>query len=171
MKKSGLTELMKTKQPLFVISITFAFSVACQALTAPFTNENSTPIQTQETIAQPTTIMPFETPTTEGNINNSSTESLDADYFLTDDAYNVVKNENGTLEFYTNLWFDEIGDYYRQELPLHGYSEIFVDGPRPVEGCVQMFFEGDPSGKILTIMVCIIFQTEEFWVSVGLVDK
>ena len=162
---------MKTKQHLFVVSITFAFLIACQALTPPFTSENSTPTQTQETIAQPTTTMPFETSTTEGNINSSSTESLDVDYFLTDDAYNVVNNENGTLEFYTNLSFDEIEDYYRQELPLHGYSEIFIDGPRPVEGCEEMFFEGDPSGKTLSIMVCIIFQTEEHWVSVSFGDN
>ena len=162
---------MKTKRPLFIISITFAFLIACQALAAPFTNENSTPIQTQETIAQPTSIMPVETSTTEGNIDNSSTATLDADYFLTDDAYNVVKNENGTLEFYTNLWFDEIGDYYRQELPLRGYSEIFVDRPRPVEGCAEMFFEGNPSGKTLRIMLCIIFQTEELWVSINFEDN
>mgnify|MGYP003390355200 FL=1 len=113
---------MKTKQPLFVISITVVFLIACQALTAPFTNENSTSIQTQETLAQPTTIMPFDTSTTEGNINSSSTESLNVDYFLTDDAYNVVNNENGNLEFYTNMSFDDIGDYYRQELPLLGAS-------------------------------------------------
>ena len=159
---------MKTKQPLFVISITFTFLIACRSLTLPFANENSAPIQTQETIAQPTIIMPFETSTTEGGIN---TESLSADYFLTNDAYNVVNSENGALEFYTNMSFDEIKDYYRQGLPPRGYSEIFVEGPRQVEGCEKIFFEGDPSGKTLSIMVCIIFQTEERWVSVSFGDN
>lgn len=83
----------------------------------------------------------------------------------------MVKNENGNLEFYTNVSFDDIEDYYRQELPLLGHSESFVDGPRPVEGCEEMFFDGDPSGMILRIMVCIIFQTEKHWVAVGFVDK
>ena len=151
---------MKTKYPLFVLSITFALLIACRSLTLPFTNENSIPAQTQEAIAQPAITLPFETSTTGGGIN----------YFLTDDAYNVVNNENGTLEFYTNLSFDEIKDYYRQGLPLRGYTEIFIDGPRPVEGCEKIFFEGDPSGKTLSIMICIIFQTEEHWVSVGFGD-
>ena len=164
MKKPGLTELMKAKQPLFVLSITFAFLIACRSLTLPFTNENNTPTQTQEAIAQPTITAPFEISTTEGGIN---TESLSADYFLTNDAYNVVNSENGTLEFYTNLSFDEIKDYYRQGLPPRGYSEIFVEGPRPVEGCEKIFFEGHPNDRTLTIMVCIIFQTEEHWVSVS----
>ena len=161
---------MKTKQHLLVVSIAVPLMLACQFI-QPSMNAD-VPTQTQETPSQPTAILiPSEVSTQEDNKNSPSTEFLDAGYFLTDDAYNVAHNENGSLEFYTDLSFDEIEDYYRQELPLHGYSEIFIDGPRPVEGCEQMFFEGNPNRRILIVMVCIIFQTEEHWVSVGLVDK
>jgi hypothetical protein len=163
-------DIMKNKI-VFPTIILILASLACRALTPSPVREDVT-ISTQEAASQPTTfVTPAEIPTQEEIPNIESTESMNADYFLTDDAYNVVNNENGSLEFYTNLSFGEIEDYYRQELPLLGYSEIFVDGPRPVEGCEEMFFDGDPSGKTLSIMVCIIFQTEEHWVSVGLVDK
>lgn len=152
---------------VFPILILIVASLACRALAPSPIGEDVT-ISPQEAASQPTAIAAStEIPAQEETPNIDSTEILKDGYFLTVDAYNVAHNENGSLEFYTNLSFDEIGDYYRQELPLRGYSEIFVDGPRPVEGCFQMFFEGDPSGKTLSIMVCIIFQTEEHWVSIS----
>lgn len=83
---------MKTKQPLFVISITFVFLIACQAFTAPFTNENSATIQTQETISQPTiALTPTEAP-------NSSAAIPEVEMVLVPEGEFIMGQDDTNLE-------------------------------------------------------------------------
>jgi formylglycine-generating enzyme required for sulfatase activity len=113
-------------------------------------------------------------PSSESSTQQTMTQSpayILPDYFYLSDAYKITKNEDGSIEFYTNLSFDEIEGYYRDELPDYGYTERFVDEPSPAEGCVRLTFDGDPSGKALVITDCIIFSTEEHAVAIGLIDK
>lgn len=93
------------------------------------------------------------------------------DYLYLSDAYKITKHDDGSIEFYSNMSFAEIEKYYLQELPRYGYSDGVVHYGEPAEGCDELIFEGDPSGKALVITNCIIFSTEEHWVSIGLVDK
>lgn len=91
-------------------------------------------------------------------------------FLLTEDAYNILDSEDGSVHFLSNMSFDEVENFYRNELPLQGYTERIVDAPRPAEGCFKLIFDGDPSGKALTVSGCILFQTEEMSVSIRLED-
>lgn len=141
----------------FPLVVLFLISLSCKSLSQTPTADNVLSTPTQETITQQT-------------MTQSSAYIL-PEYLYLSDAYKITKNEDGSIEFYTNLSFDEIGEYYLNELPLHGYSQIHPGGPRAVEGCYQIFFKGDPGGKTLIIMPCIVFQTEEHWVSISLEDN
>ena len=102
----------------------------------------------------------------------SSTESEEnhTDFLLTDDAYKVINNEDGSITFFSNMSFDDVEDFYRQELPLRGYTERIVEAQRPAEGYFQLIFDGDPSGKAMIVSGCIQFQNEEMAVSIQLKD-
>lgn len=53
---------MKTKKSLLIITIAFAFLLACQSATLPSTNNATSPAQTQEVVVQPTDeVIPTET--------------------------------------------------------------------------------------------------------------
>ena len=156
---------------LSIIIFIILTSLACQTLIPVSTEKNVDTTPTQKTVSSTLTAIPPEVPAQEDAVNNMLAETLQADYFLINDAYNVTYKEDGSIEFYTNMPFDEIGEYYLNELPLHGYSQVYRGGPRAVEGCYQIFFKGDPGGKTLIVMPCIVFQTEEHWVSISLEDN
>lgn len=152
---------MKIKINILISLFLLIILLACNTLTRPPTGISFS--QTQETFSPSTTAPTFtKTPTS---------VAVPPDYFFLDDAYNSTANEDGDIEFYTNKSFEYIHDYYIKELPLHGYSEVTVEGRDAPEGCFEIFFSGDPSGKMLVVTSCIIFQTEEHWISIGFIDK
>ena len=100
----------------------------------------------------------------------TESEGTHTDFLLPEDAYNIMDGEDGGVHFLSNMSFDEVEDFYRNELPLRGYTERIVDAPRPAEGCFKLIFDGDPSGKAMIVSGCILFQTEEMSVSIRLED-
>lgn len=99
---------------------------------------------------------------------SAESEETHLDFLLTNDAYNIIDNEDGSITFFSNMSFEDVEGFYRQELPLRGYTERIFDAPRPAEGCFMMIFDVDPSGRAMVVSGCIIFQTGEISVSIKL---
>ena len=81
---------------------------------------------------------------------DSKEDSVDSDFPMTDDAYNVLDIGDGSVLYYTKMPLEDVMDFYRDEYTSRGYTEnelltVISDG------VFSMVFDGDPSGKAVVI--------------------
>lgn len=82
--------------------------------------------------------------------SGGSGSSVQTDFPMTSDAYNVTDLGDGSLLFYTKLSAEEAMDFYRDQYSAKGYTErelltVLSDGT------FSMVFDGDPSGKAVVV--------------------
>jgi hypothetical protein len=89
---------------------------------------------------------PTSSPT---DTSGGNTTAGSSDYPMPDDASNVI-NIAGVTNFQTKLSLDDAMNFYRDQLGKDGYTER-TDLTVTASGTFSMVFDGDPSGKVLTV--------------------
>lgn len=135
---------MRNMKIYLAIAVLVLVSLACNALTG---DRDSSP-SSSDGGTQPTE----ETGGTDSsNENDSSNDSsVESDFPLTADAYNVTEIGDGSILFYTKLSAEEAMDFYRDEYTAMGYTERTILTVL-TDGTFSMVFDGDPSGKAVVI--------------------
>ena len=87
-------------------------------------------------------------PTQAADSNNNS--SVDTDFPLTADAYNVVEVGDDSIVYYTKLSAEDAMKFYRDTYTAEGYTEREILTV-VAEGTFSIVFDGDPSGKAVVI--------------------
>lgn len=118
-------------------------SLACQAVRGG--SENTPTVQPPASDTGPATQEPA--PATSGV--NSPADTVDTDFPMTADAYNIIE-ANGSLIFYTKLSLEDVMDFYRAEYSSKGYTEREILTVVS-DGVFSMVFDGDPGGKAVVI--------------------
>lgn len=134
---------MKQMRIYLAIGVLVLASLACQALTGGGgAEENPTPFSDGG---------PQPTEETSGTDSSSgSGDSVETDFPMTADAYNVTEIGDGSILFYTKLSAEEAMDFYRDEYTAMGYTERTILTVL-TDGTFSMVFDGDPSGEAVVI--------------------
>lgn len=132
---------MNRMRIFLAISVLVLASLACQTLTGsrgdnvPSSNDN----------------VPESTEASSDNDSSSgSGSSVETDFPMTADAYNVTDIGDGSLLFYTKLSAEEAMDFYREEYTAKGYTEREILTVVS-DGVFSIVFDGDPSGQAVVI--------------------
>ena len=141
---------MKHYRIFLALTVLVLASLACQAVMGGGNDAQ----ETQDVATQPpsdsveATVEPADS-----NDNDNEGESevtVETDFPMTDDAFNVVDVGDGSLLYYTNMSLEDVMEFYRDEYAGMGYTErelLTVVS----EGVFSMVFDGDPSGKSVVI--------------------
>jgi hypothetical protein len=132
--------IMKNFRISLAIAMLVLASLACQAVTG---RGDDTPPPNNDT-TQPT-----EAPDNNGN-NGNSDSSVQTDFPLTADAYNVTQVGDGSIVYYTKLSAEDAMKFYRDQYTAKGYKEREILTVVSA-GTFSMVFDGDPSGKAVVI--------------------
>jgi hypothetical protein len=131
---------MKHHQVFLAITVLVLASLACQTLTV---GGNKVPSST-ESVTQPT----------ESSGDNGGTGggggSVETDFPLLPDAYNVTDVGDGSILYYTKVSAEEALEFYRDEYTAMGYTERTIT-TTVQDGIFSIVFDGDPSGKAVVI--------------------
>jgi hypothetical protein len=103
------------------------------------------PAATEASDAGPAT----EEPTATKPGDNTGAATVETDFVMTDDAFNIIE-ANGTLIFYTKMSLEDAMEFYRAEYTAKGYTEREILTVVS-DGVFSMVFDGDPSGKAVVI--------------------
>ena len=120
--------------------------LACNALTGGGKDSPTAPPESSGDQVELPTVAPLP-----GN-DNSSTDSatVNTDFPMTSDAYQVADIGDGSLLYYTKLSMEAVLKFYRDEYTAKGYKErellTTITG-----GVFSIVFDGDPSGKAVVI--------------------
>ena len=136
---------MRNMKIYLAIAVLVLASLACNALTGD--RDPSSPSSDGGT--QPTEESNGTDSSNESN-SNESDSSVESDFPLTADAYNVTEIGDGSILFYTKLSAEEAMDFYRDEYTAMGYTERTLLTVL-TNGTFSMVFDGDPSGKAVVI--------------------
>lgn len=150
---------------VFQAITTVLFSIACQTLTPPSNGDNvSTP--TQEIVSQPTaTTIPT-------NVSTVEVPATDFLLILTPDASNITHNEDGSVSFLTNIPINGVEIFYQTAYSDRGLGRLHSpDLPEPAEGCLKMFFYGNQIDRPIFVSGCIIDQSGEVSITIGLEES
>ena len=143
---------MKHYRIFLAIAVLVLATLACEAVTGGGNNggDNVPPSidnGTQSEDVQPT-VAPDESNDNEDNSNSDG--SVESEFPMTADAYNVVEIGDGSIVYYTKLSADEAMQFFRDEYRARGYTEreilTIVSGTT-----FSMVFDGDPSGKAVVV--------------------
>ena len=141
---------MKHYRITYAVAILVLATLACQTVMGGGTRGVDDTSAATESITQPTQdFQPDEVPTEAGN-SNGSDSTVNGQFPMTADAYNVVEVGDGSLIYYTKLSADEAMQFYRDEYTSRGYTER-DDLTIVADGMFSMVFDGDSSGKSVVI--------------------
>ena len=139
---------MKHYRVYLAIAALVLASLACQTVLGGNDADPSVPpadnSPTQPDAAQPTA----------ASNDNSSSDSttINTDFPMTADAYNVVDVGDGSIVYYTKLSMDDALKFYRDEYTARGYTEREITTVVDTSsGIFSIVFDGDPSGKAVVI--------------------
>lgn len=131
---------MKRYQVFLAIAMLVLASLACQAIAG---GGDSTPTSDDPDV------LPVEPDGGAGG-SGGGAGSVETDFPLLSDAYNVTDVGDGSLLYYTKASAEEALEFYRDEYSAKGYTER--DITTVVEdGIFSIVFDGDPSGKAVVI--------------------
>lgn len=136
---------MRNMKIYLAIAVLVLASLACNALRGG--SENPTPFS--DGGPQPTEDTSGTDSSNESN-SNESDSSVESDFPMTADAYNVTEIGDGSILFYTKLSAEEAMDFYRDEYTAMGYTERTILTVL-TNGTFSMVFDGDPSGQAVVI--------------------
>jgi hypothetical protein len=135
---------MKRLPIVLAISVLVLASLACQAVTGGGDSDDAPP---SDSVVQPT-----EAPSDSGSggAGGDSGSSVQSDFPMTSDAFNVTDMGDAGLIYYTKLSADEALKFYRDEYTAKGYKEREILTVI-AQGTFSIVFDGDPSGKAVVI--------------------
>lgn len=133
---------MKHYRIFLALTVLVMASLACQALQR---GEATTPAGSAPTANQ------SDQPTAAVDpANDNSSTTVQTDFVMTSDAFNVTDMGDGSILFYSKMSLDDLMKFYREEYSGRDYTEregLTVTS----ETTFSMVFDGDPSGKALVI--------------------
>lgn len=137
---------MKYSRIYLAIGALVLASLACQTLLGGG-NRDANDVPSSDSAG---TAEPQEVQSTLPADNNNSNATVDTDFPMTEDAFNVMDTGNGSILFYTKLSAEDAMDFYRDEYTARGYTEREILTVVS-DGTFSMVFDGDPSGKSVVI--------------------
>ena len=132
---------MKRSRIFLVLMVLALASLACGALTRGGNNASATVIPPQSS---------GTSPEPSSNENGGGAQTVNTDFPLTPDAFNVTDVGEGSILYYTKLSLADVLKFYRDAYAAKGYKEreaITVTS----DTTLSVVFDGDPSGKSVVI--------------------
>jgi hypothetical protein len=136
---------MKQYQIFLALAVLVLASLACNALTGGGDNSSNAPSGSN----QPGGDSVEATATIEAD-SQDSVATVDTDFPMTDDAFNITDVGDGSLLYYTKMSQEDVLQFYRDEYAAKGYSEREIL-TQVSDGIFSIVFDGDPSGKAVVI--------------------
>jgi hypothetical protein len=143
---------MKHYRIFLAIALLVLASLACQAVTGGGSNGGNNAPPSEDNGTQSQDVQPTAALDESNNDNDSSNSnsSVDTEFPMTADAYNVVQVGDGSLVYYTKLSAEEAMKFYRDEYTARGYTEREILTVVS-DTTFSMVFDGDPSGKAVVV--------------------
>jgi len=133
---------MKHYRIFLALTVLVMASLACQALQR---GGSATPAG-----SEPTTNQGDQPTAAVDPANNNSSTTVQTDFVMTSDAFNVTDMGDGSILFYSKMSLEDLMKFYREEYSGRDYTEregLTVTS----DTTFSMVFDGDPSGKALVI--------------------
>jgi hypothetical protein len=127
---------MKQYRIFLALTALVLASLACNALTGSGADQDTQTLPDAPTLEQTD---PIEPPSSNAGGSDSA---IDADFPVTEDAFNFTDMGDGSIVFFTKMSSDEVLKFYRDEYTAEGYTEREL---------LTTIFDGDPSGKAVVI--------------------
>lgn len=140
---------MNRPQILLAITMLLLATIACQAVMGGSQEMDTDPVPATESLIQPQDSESTEMPAEAGSTSDSKS-TVNTQFPMTADAFNVVEVEDGSLIYYTKLSTEEAMQFYREEYTSQGYAER-EDLTVVLDGMFSLVFDGDPGGKSVVI--------------------
>jgi len=140
---------MKPYRMYAAISMLVLASLACQAVMGGGGEEVEDAPPIQDSAVPPEVADPTEAPNTDSSTGGSN-PSINSEFPMTEDAFNIIEAGDGTVIYYTKLSGEQAMQFYRDEYTVRGYTEREILTV-VAEGTFSMVFDGDPSGKAVVV--------------------
>ena len=134
---------MKHYRILLALTILILASLACNALTGGGQDNPTIPSDSSDDQVEQATEEP-------SNDNSNDSTTVDTDFPMTDDAYQVMDVGDGSLLYYTKMSQEDLLEFYRDEYTSRGYTERELL-TTVSDGVFSIVFDGDPSGKAVVV--------------------
>ena len=138
---------MKQYRIFLALTVLVFATLACNALTGGGDNSSNAPSGSNQPGGNSVEV---ESTATVASDSGDNSVTIDTDFPMTDDAYNVTDVGDGSLLYYTKMSQEDVLRFYRDEYTAKGYTEreilTQVSG-----GVFSIVFDGDPSGKAVVI--------------------
>ena len=134
---------MKHYRIFLALTVLMLASLACNAVTGGKDNPTAPSDSSSDQEVEQTTEAP-------ANDANTDSTTVDTDFPMTDDAYQVVDIGDGSLLYYTKMSQEDVLQFYRDEYTSRGYKERELLTTIS-DGVFSIVFDGDPSGKAVVI--------------------
>ena len=131
---------MKTFRIFAAILVLTLASLACQAVKGGGDDTSSPEADESSIEVSPSDSSPSDT----GSV------SVETDFILTADAFNITDIGDGNVLFYTKMSLEDVMKFYRDEYGSRGYSEREILTVVN-DGIFNLVFDGDPSGSAIVI--------------------
>ena len=131
---------MKIYRIFAAVLVLVLVSLACQAV-AGGGDDTSSPGSDESSLE----VSPSDT-----SPGDAGSVSVETDFILTDDAFNVTDIGDGNVLFYTKMSLEDVMKFYRDEYGSRGYSEREILTVVN-DGVFNLVFDGDPSGNAIVI--------------------
>ena len=136
---------MKHYRIFLALTMLVLASLACNALTGGGQDDPTIPsdASSDQEVEQAT-----EESSSSDDSNDSTT--VESDFPMTDDAYQVIDVGDGSFLYYTKMSQEDVLEFYRDEYASMGYTERELL-TTVSDGVFSIVFDGDPSGKAVVI--------------------
>ena len=131
---------MKTYRIFAAVLVLVLVSLACQALGG----------DGDDTLSPGSDESSSEVSSSDSNSGDTGSTSVETDFILTDDAFNITDIGDGNVLFYTKMSLEDVMKFYRDEYGSRGYSEREILTVIN-DGVFNLVFDGDPSGSAIVI--------------------
>ncbi|HEY5729108.1 MAG TPA: hypothetical protein VIS72_03600 [Anaerolineales bacterium] len=137
---------MNKNRILLVLAVLVLLSLACQGLSgggstpadAPGSSDVNPPASSDDGYVD------------KNDDGGGAEPSVESDFPMTKDAYNVLDVGDGAVLYYTKMSQEDVMKFYRDEYASRGYTEYELLTVVS-DGVFSMVFQGDPSGKSVVI--------------------
>lgn len=136
---------MRKMRIYLAISVLVLASLACNALMG----DRDTGSPSSDGGTQPTEASSNGDPSGESESSDPGS-SVETDFPMTPDAYQVTEIGDGSLLYYSKLSAEDAMDFYREEYTAMGYTEREILTVL-TDGTFSMVFDGDPSGQAVVV--------------------
>ena len=136
---------MKHYRIFLALTMLVLASLACNALTGGGQDDPTV-------LSDSSSDQEVEQATEESSSSDDSNDSttVETDFPMTDDAYQVIDVGDGSLLYYTKMSQEDVLEFYRDEYASMGYTERELL-TTVSDGVFSIVFDGDPSGKAVVI--------------------